>query len=182
MGSIPTGLLFARAKGIDLRGEGSGNIGATNAARVLGKKYGMIVLFFDALKGALPLIALSLCTLSYRSPYMLTATGIAAISGHCFPIWLKFRGGKGVATSLGVFLVASPVATAIAAGAFLLIVILTKIVSAGSGTAAITLPVAMYFLGLSWPHISLALMVTAIVLIKHRSNFARIARGQENKL
>ncbi len=182
LGSIPTGLIFAKAKGIDLRATGSGNIGATNVARTLGKKIGIIVLILDALKGAIPVAALFSLNYHEQEAYLLTATGIAAISGHCFPVWLRFKGGKGVATSLGVFLVTAPIATAIAVGIFIAIVVATKIVSAGSGTASITLPVAMHFLGHSWPAISMAIAVTFIVLVKHRANFARIVRGEENKI
>ena len=144
VGSIPTGYLIGRRRGVDVRTQGSGNIGATNVARTMGKRLGILVLVLDALKGAAPLAAWRAADLAIHldgriDPYLFTAVGLAPIVGHCFPVWLRFRGGKGVATALGVFLVADPILIAIGLALYAIIYAMTRIVSIGSLTAALVI-------------------------------------------
>ncbi len=181
IGSIPTGFLFARARGIDIRERGSGNIGATNVARILGKKLGLLILILDALKGAVPVAAVYGLGL-HRSvdPFVLTACGVAAICGHCFPVWLGFRGGKGVATSFGVFLVADPMVTGIVVAMFAVIYAAFRIVSLGSLMAAIALPTLLWVLQRSDAAVTLGIAGTLIIVVKHRANIVRLVRRQES--
>ncbi len=181
-GSIPVGLLIAKRRGINIRGVGSGNIGATNVSRTLGRGLGLAVLVIDALKGALPVLAVLWLDLDERvDPFLITATGFAAICGHCFSIWLRFAGGKGVATSLGVFLVLAPplagtaVLIAGAVGAAF------RIVSVGSMAAAVTLPILLWTQGYSDAVATLGIAASAVVLFQHRANIARLARGEETR-
>ncbi len=183
LGSIPFGLLIARARGVDIREVGSGNIGATNVARGLGKKLGAVVLVLDALKGALPMLAVMWLELGDRAgPYFVTATGIVAIAGHCFPVWLRFRGGKGVATSLGVFLAADPLVAGIGVLIFVSLYALFRIASIGSITAATSFPVLLYALGRPRELVALGGLGALLVLFTHRLNIGRLLRGSENKV
>ncbi|MEM1032626.1 MAG: glycerol-3-phosphate acyltransferase [Myxococcota bacterium] len=144
-GAVPYGHLIARARGIDIRAVGSGNIGATNVSRALGRGWGVVVLVLDALKGAVPVgIAVWTAGAGLTSPLGVTAAGLAAVVGHCFPVWLAFRGGKGVATSLGVFLVIDPVAAAASAVVFFATYALTRTASVGSLVAATLFPVILW--------------------------------------
>lgn len=192
LGSIPTGLWLGQwLRGIDIREHGSKNIGATNTMRVLGKKLGAAALAGDALKGLIPVIGISQIS---PWPYAPLACGIAAIFGHLASVFLGFKGGKGVATSLGVFLALCPVPTASAAVVFFAVVAATRMVSAGSILAAIAMTVSVYVLPhdmitmptrLMPPGPALRIMVTAIavlIVVKHRANIGRIIRGQENKI
>ncbi len=183
LGSIPTGLLLARRRGLDIREAGSGNIGATNVARTLGRRLGLVVLVLDAVKGAVPtLAAAALHHHRDASAWLITTAGVAAVAGHCFPIWLRLRGGKGVATALGVMLVADPAATGIAAGLFLILYLLTHVVSIGSMTACAAMPVLVWQLGRPTPVIVLAGAVAVVVLIRHQGNLRRLLSGRENRL
>ena len=183
VGSIPIGLLFARSRDINLRTIGSGNIGATNVARALGTKMGLFVLVLDAGKGALPLaIALLLELDRSADPFFLAATGFAAMMGHCYPVWLLFRGGKGVATALGVFLVVDPLTAAIAVGVFLGLVLATRIVSVGSVTAAASLPLLLWLFARSDAAVTLGLAGALLVIFQHRENLGRLWRRQEPRL
>jgi len=181
-GSIPVGMLIARSRGVDIRGVGSGNIGATNVSRALGRSLGIAVLLIDASKGALPVATVLLLHLDERvDPFVITATGFAAICGHCFSIWLRFRGGKGVATSLGVFLVVAPTLAATAmliAGA---VGAAFRIVSVGSMAAAVTLPILLWTQGYSNAVTTLGIAAATVVLFQHRANMARLARGEETR-
>jgi glycerol-3-phosphate acyltransferase PlsY len=182
-GSIPSGLLLARARGIDIRDVGSGNIGATNVARSLGKKLGAVVLLIDALKGAIPTLVVLLLDLDTTvDPFVLTATGFAAICGHCFPVWLGFRGGKGVATSLGVFLVADPLVAGIGVATFVVLYALFRIASIGSMAGAVMFPVLLWILGRSDAVVTLGIAGAAVVIFKHRGNLVRLFTGTENKV
>ena len=189
LGSIPTGYLAARAKGIDIRTVGSGNIGATNAMRVLGKPAGICVLFLDALKGyAAVAWVCPLLIKSFNKPEADVETlriiaGMAAVLGHNFTCWLKFKGGKGVATTAGVFLALAPLAVGIALVAFILAVWLTRYVSIGSIAAAIALPVTVWclpehnlFLG------SMTTALAAMAIYKHKSNIKRLMAGTESRI
>lgn len=172
-GSIPFGFIVGKLKGVDVRNYGSGNIGATNVSRVLGKKYGALVLLLDALKGTLPVIL--------AGKFQVLA-GVSAILGHCFSPFLKFRGGKGVATSLGAFLVISPKATLLAFLIFVLVFVLTRYVSLSSITAAVSYPFLFaYFKGFDWVFFSLVCFAALVVVLKHHSNIKRLLRGEERK-
>lgn len=189
-GSLPFGLIVARlAKGIDIREHGSKNIGATNVTRVLGAKWGALCFVLDVLKGALP-IAIPKMLFALGEPnrvHWLIAAGLLAILGHMFPVWLGFRGGKGVATALGVVvMLAKPMSTVITFGAFVACFAATRIVSISSITAALTFVVAqMYFLwpqpfrAETWSVASFSLAVPTLIIVKHRSNIGRLLRGEE---
>jgi acyl phosphate:glycerol-3-phosphate acyltransferase len=189
IGSVPTGYLIGRQRGVDVRKQGSGNIGATNVARTLGRKLGVLVLFLDALKGAIPLGLWRALDLGSRlelggalGPYLVTAVGLAPIIGHCFPVWLRFRGGKGVATALGVFLVADPLVVAIGVGLFAVLYAATRIVSIGSMSAAIAIPTIAAIIGRPAPIVALATGGAVIIITKHHQNIRRLLRRRELKV
>ena len=183
LGSIPFGLIFAKifAKR-DIRGEGSGNIGATNVTRVAGPLPGMLTLLFDAGKGALAVILASRFT-SHDSTAMMFA-GIFALLGHCYPAWLRFKGGKGVATGLGVFTALCPYAGLSSLAIFIIVVIAWRYASLGSIAAAAAMPLLMYLL---WapghaPPLAIVfgtLFATALVIYKHDANMQRLVQGTE---
>lgn len=186
LGAIPFGVILAKLfGGTDVRKSGSGNIGATNVARVVGPLAGVLTLIFDMAKGAgAVLLAEKLANHSAR--WMMIA-GVAALAGHCFPVWLKGKGGKGVATAAGVFLVLSPLACLGAVILFLLVVIFWRYVSLGSVSAAAAMPLLIYFL---WAprHAPPPLAVTVgslaaalLILYKHRGNLERLLEGAEPK-
>jgi glycerol-3-phosphate acyltransferase PlsY len=179
-GSVPFGLLVAKARGVDVRAVGSGNIGATNVARALGRKTGALVLFLDAMKAFVPVLA---TRLSWPDePLLAAGAGLCAILGHVFPVWLKLHGGKGVATGLGVFLALTPVATGVATAFFLAVYATKRIVSIGSIAAATVLPLAMLVLHEPLPYVALGAAVWLLVLVRHRSNIQRLIRREERKL
>ncbi len=180
-GSIPFGVLFARARGVDLRATGSGNIGATNVARVLGKKLGAVVLLLDATKGALPVLLVRF-VFAGHGPYLLPAVGLAAIAGHCFSPWLYFRGGKGVATSLGVMIAADPLVAALAVLIFALLFAVFRVVSLGSLVAAVAFPVMLWFFERPAPIVALGLGAACLIVVMHHANIARLWRGRESTL
>jgi glycerol-3-phosphate acyltransferase PlsY len=179
LGSIPTGLLLARAKGVDIRAVGSGNIGATNVSRTLGKRLGVLVLVLDALKGLAPVLAARFLHLGSE---VMAAVGLAAILGHVFPVWLRFRGGKGVATALGVFTALTPLAAAAAVLIYLATVLVTRISSVGSLLAATGLLGAMVIAREPPPILLLGAAVWALILFRHRSNIRRLLRREEGKV
>ena len=178
LGSIPTGLLLGRIYGIDVRKEGSGNIGATNLYRTVGRKVGVITLAGDCLKGLLPVLAVKYSSLP---PDYAAWVGLAAFSGHVFSVFLKFRGGKGVATALGVFLALSPPAVGIALGVFVLLMLIWRYVSLASVSAAAAMPVAVWALGGGRVMGIVTMIVAVIVIIRHTENIKRLAAGTENK-
>ena len=180
LGSVPSGLwLGLWLRGVDIRKEGSGNIGATNTMRTLGKLYGLAALAFDVFKGWLPVI---LAPYLHSWEYLPIGCGMAAIIGHTFPIFLWFRGGKGVATSTGVFLGLAPMPMAVAAAVFFAVVAATRMVSAGSVAAAAAMSAAVFLFDIPWPVRWFTLFAAALVIIKHHSNIRRILRHEENKL
>lgn len=182
-GSIPTGVIVARAKGVDLTKVGSGNIGATNVARTLGKKTGAVVLIFDALKGLAPvLVARASWIDEPRGPLVIAGAGLLAILGHVFPVWLKFRGGKGVATGLGVFLGIAPVAALVAVALFAIVYAAKRISSLGSLTAVTAMPIVMWILHEPGPFIALAVVGWALIVFRHRGNIMRLVRREESKV
>lgn len=173
-GSIPFGVLIARKRGVNIQEHGSGNIGATNVARVLGARTGLIVLLLDAAKGALPtLVALHY----YGWPSVAALTGAAAILGHCFSPFLGGKGGKGVATSFGVFLVISPPFAGVAVLAFVVIWRITKVPALGSlaGSAALS---ALFVARGDGPYTALACATTALLVFTHRTNLAKLTSAR----
>jgi acyl phosphate:glycerol-3-phosphate acyltransferase len=183
MGSIPAAYLAGRAKGIDLRTHGSGNLGATNVVRVLGAKIGLCVFAFDMAKGALAVALLPRYTATTLDPSLLQFLyGAAAIIGHARPVWLGFgKGGKGVATACGVFLAISFVPALCALAVFGTALVASGFVSLGSMAGAAALPVVVGAdLGVGSPVFAASLVVTAFVFWTHRPNIARLRRGEEH--
>jgi len=196
LGSIPTGFLVARARGIDIRAAGSGNIGATNAMRVLGKPAGMFVLLMDALKGYVACVGLVAIIFARRYSdfpdrlinfdeleHVKILAGICAVLGHIYTCWLKFKGGKGIATSAGVYLALAPLPLLIAMVVFILVLLATRYVSVGSMAAAVALTAAVWMLT---PHNVLLGIVTTVLgvlaIYKHKGNLQRLAAGTESRL
>jgi glycerol-3-phosphate acyltransferase PlsY len=178
-GSIPFGLVFARAKGVDLRAVGSGNIGATNVARALGKKWAVIVLLLDAAKGFAPVWLGKRLGLQPRD---VALAGLCAIVGHMFTIFLRGRGGKGVATSLGVALALNPLAALCGFGLYVLAYGVLRLSSVGSLLGIWSFPLFATLLGgLPRPYLVLATAVAVLVTIRHRANIRRLLRGEEKK-
>jgi glycerol-3-phosphate acyltransferase PlsY len=183
LGSIPFGLILGKRQGVDVRDLGSGNIGASNVARNLGKKTGIVVLLLDALKAAGPtLLARMLFERGEIAIETLAAVALAGICGHCFSIWLKFRGGKGVATSLGVFLVIDPALAGFAILIFAGLYAAFRMVSLGSVSAAASFPVLLWVFERPTALVQLGIAVAMIIIIKHRSNLVRLFHHSENKL
>ena len=193
LGSIPFGFLVAKAKGIDIRSVGSGNIGATNAMRVLGKPAGIFVLLMDALKGyaACAWLAPHFSGLSVyfeNEPAELqlrikVIAGIFAVLGHNYTCWLKLKGGKGIATTAGVYLALAWPAVLIALGVFILAMLLTKYVSVGSIAGAIALSATVWII--MSQSLFLCIVTTALsalAIYKHKSNIQRLRAGTENRL
>ena len=187
LGSIPTGYLVARAKGIDIRTVGSGNIGATNAMRTLGKPAGIFVLLMDALKGY------AACTWLWDALFNLLnihsadtslyriIAGIAAVLGHNFTCWLRFKGGKGISTSAGVYFALAPLAAGVALGAWIVAFALSRYASIASIAAAVALPAMVW---LTSSNLTLQIVTTALGLLaifKHRGNIKRLVNGTEQR-
>lgn len=179
LGSIPTGYLVARARGVDIRSHGSGNIGATNAFRVLGKTAGVCVLAADALKGVLAVVLASKLGVGARDDWMAVAGGAAAIAGHNYTCWLNFKGGKGIATSAGVMGALLPGALGLSVAAWLAVLLLSRFVSLASITASIVLPISAWALSASTPVFSIALVAGMSGLWRHRANMRRLLDGTE---
>ena len=178
IGAIPFGLILARMAGAgDIRQIGSGNIGATNVLRTGRKGLALATLVLDALKGALP----TWLAYRYLGPDMAVVVAFGTVLGHCFPVWLRFRGGKGVATAAGVLLALTPVVALVVVALFVLIVLLTRYVSLGSILAALAAIPAAYLLG--YPQAAeLYVALAALILLKHAGNIRRLIAGNENKL
>jgi glycerol-3-phosphate acyltransferase PlsY len=180
VGAIPFGLVISKMVGVDVRTQGSRNIGATNVNRVLGKKLGFITLICDCLKGLLPMyFAAVLLPESETKEMVVALTGVMAVLGHMFPVYLRFRGGKGVATGMGVFLYLSPLAIAISLVVFVATVALSGFVSAGSLLASGLIPLWLYFLGASKTTIAAAASVALLIWLKHHENINRLIHGKE---
>lgn len=180
LGSVPTGLLVARSQGrADPRKAGSGNIGATNVARTMGTLPGLLTLAGDALKGFLPA---AWAAAAFESPLAVALVGLAAFLGHLFPVFLQFKGGKGVATALGVFLALATGPLVLAAAVFAGVVWKWRMVSLGSLSAAAALPLLCGFLGEPASITLLALAVAGLTAWRHWGNVERILAGTENKI
>jgi len=180
IGAIPFGLLVGRLAGVDIRASGSGNIGATNVARLLGRKLGVITLILDCLKGFLPIfLASRILPEGPSSQIVLLLCGILAVVGHMFPIYLGFKGGKGVATGLGVFLYLSPLAIGISCVVFVITVALSGFVSAGSLLASGLFPLWLWLLGEPAAAVGAGLVIAALIWVKHHENIGRLIQGRE---
>jgi len=179
MGSIPFAQLLSTRRGIDLRRVGSGNVGASNVLRTLGVRPAVLAMMLDAVKGTVAVLIAQRLTNGVAAP---VAAGLASMIGHVYPIWLRFRGGKGVATAAGAFAVLTPVAAVVAVGAFLLTVALTRFISVGSMVAALTL--AGWAIASDAPRIVEvgAAIGAALVLIGHRANLLRLVAGTERRV
>lgn len=178
-GSIPLGYIFGRIKGRDIRKEGSGNIGFTNVYRVLGIKWAIPVLIFDILKGFIfPIISYKLF-----EEKIAVISGLSAICGHNWSIFLRFKGGKGVATSLGVFLALAPIETLIAATIFGLVFSFTRIVSISSIISSISLPILVFFISHNKSLIFFfSILASCFIIIKHIPNIKRLLKKSELKI
>ncbi|HYQ90189.1 MAG TPA: glycerol-3-phosphate 1-O-acyltransferase PlsY [Candidatus Binatia bacterium] len=185
LGGLPSGLWIGRARGVDLRTVGSRNIGATNAYRVLGARWGILVFVLDAAKGFLAASVPALLTSAGVFTASLAA-GVAAILGHVFSPWLGFRGGRGVATSLGVFLAIVPVPTLLAFLLWIALVSVSRRVSVGSIGAALAYPFLVFLLLHDDPHRTLLVCITALVsllvIVRHKANIQRLLAGTEPPL
>lgn len=178
--AIPTGVVLTRLMGLeDVRSKGSGNIGATNVYRVAGKLPGILTLIGDILKGLLPLLAVKHWLTP--TPLQLGLAGVVAIVGHCYPVYLRFKGGKGVATALGIFLVLDPPALLGGCAVFLLAVALTRYISLGSVLAAATAPLLTILLHRPLPLVLCAGAIGALIIWRHRENLRRLWAGTENR-
>jgi glycerol-3-phosphate acyltransferase PlsY len=175
-GSIPVGVLVGRAFGFDPRGVGSGNIGMTNVTRAGGKRAGAITFVGDLLKGMIPVMVARLAGLP---PAVVAIVGLGAFIGAISSVFLRFEGGKGVSASLGIWLGISPLPVLIALGVFIVVFALSRIVSLASISAAIALPPAAAIFGLPRPYVGLAIVMTALVLLRHHENIARLIIGEE---
>lgn len=182
IGSINLSIVLTKkVKGVDIRKEGSGNAGTTNTLRVLGKKYAAIVLLFDILKGvAVILIAMLISPLVADANLLISLGGLAVILGHNFPLYYNFKGGKGVATTLGIILIVTPSLGCICLVFGLIIIALTKMVSVGSILAAILYPILVLFLAKEY--FIFALFVSLLLIFRHRKNIKKILEGNESKI
>ena len=177
-GSIPFGMLIAKTQNIDIREHGSGNIGATNVTRIIGKKLGFITLIGDVLKGW---VIVFLASQWFEKPIFIALAGFMVFFGHLYSIFLRFKGGKGVATGLGIFSFIMPLPTLFSSGIFVLSLKVSGYVSLSSILAAISLPILGIFFKIPLPYIYLASIVGLFTLQKHHENIIRIVQGTEAK-
>ncbi|MCM0080105.1 glycerol-3-phosphate 1-O-acyltransferase PlsY [Geomonas sp. Red32] len=178
LGSVPTGLLLAQAFGVNIRETGSGNIGATNVYRTLGRKVGIFTLLGDCLKGLIPVLAAKALHLP---DIWIASVGLAAFLGHVYTVFLGFKGGKGVATALGVFLAASPLSVLVALFVFVAVVYKSRYVSLASITAAAVIPPLVAAIERTPAMIAMSVIIAALVIYKHKENISRLRAGTENK-
>jgi len=180
LGSIPFGYLIVRGKsGADIRETGSGGTGATNVSRRAGKAAGVLTLLLDAAKGS---VAVLIARAVSGDDWVIAAAAIAVLVGHIFPVWLGFRGGKGVATGVGIFLVLAPIALLCAGVVFVAIVVLTRYVSLGSMTAAVLIPVLVWLQSDSQTLLVAAVAGAVLIVFAHRGNIQRLASGTESRI
>jgi glycerol-3-phosphate acyltransferase PlsY len=180
IGSLPTAyILVKKLKGVDIRTVGSGNVGASNASRVLGKWGFITVLLIDALKGLIPVLVLKIM---YGESDLVLLGAISVVLGHTFTIFLGFKGGKGVATGLGVFIALAPISTGIAAVVFAVMIYSFRMISLSSICAAVTIAVSAWFIS-EWEHLKyFTIVIALLIIILHRSNISRILNGTERKV
>jgi glycerol-3-phosphate acyltransferase PlsY len=179
LGSVPFAFLLSRRRGIDLRRVGSGNVGATNVLRTSGVRIAVMAMGLDAIKGVVAVVMTQRMTGGVGVPM---AAGLASVIGHIYPVWLRFRGGKGVATAAGVFVVLTPVALGIASAAFFLAVVITRYISVGSVVGALTL--AVVAIASDAPGVvEIGSAIAAVVIVqRHRANIARVLAGTERRV
>ncbi len=176
LGSISAGFLVGSSSGVDVRSAGSGNIGATNVARTLGWKKGLVTLLADVAKGFLPVLAAHLLDLGAAAA---ASAGLAAFAGHLYPVFLGFKGGKGVATAAGVYLAAMPLGILALLGVFLAVVLGSRRVSLASMAAAMAGPVVAWALSYPDETVWMALFIAVLVVVRHRENIRRLLAGEE---
>jgi acyl phosphate:glycerol-3-phosphate acyltransferase len=179
VGSVPFAFLLSRRRGIDLRTVGSGNVGATNVLRTSGVPMAVAAMILDALKGS---VAVLIAAPMSIGPATSVAAGLASVIGHIYPVWLGFRGGKGVATAAGVFGVLAPAALAIASGVFIAAVLTTRYVSVGSLAGAVTLAVATAVSDGSAAVAAGAIATAVVIIHRHRGNLSRLVAGTERRV
>ena len=178
-GSVPFALLLARRRGVDLRRTGSGNVGAANVLRTSGVPHAVVAMCLDAAKGAVAVLVAQRLSGGPATP---VAVGLAAVIGHIYPVWIGFRGGKGVATAAGAFVVLAPIPVAIAGGVFALATWGTRYISVGSMTAAVALAVTAAIADLP-PAVAVGATVAAVIIVhRHRGNLARLLAGTERRV
>ena len=189
IGSVPTALIISKYFfGVDIREYGSGNMGATNTFRVLGAKFGTIVMVGDMLKGILAVALYNLLpyylTNELERTNLMIGLGLAAVLGHIYPIWAQFRGGKGVATLFGMLLAIQPVVAASCVGVFLLVLFLTRYVSLSSILAGVALPICVLWIYNEKEvfYRLFAVAVAALVVLTHQKNISRLLKGNENRV
>jgi acyl phosphate:glycerol-3-phosphate acyltransferase len=178
-GSVPFAFLLARRAGIDVRVAGSGNVGAANVLRTTGAWRAVAVMGLDVAKGAAAIIIVNLAA---GGVSIAALTGAAAIVGHIYPVWLKFRGGKGVAVAAGVFSILSPIAASLAASVFLIIVWSTRYVSLGSIAATVALPPIAWWSGAPRAVVVMSIAAAVLILFRHRANLRRLRLGTERRV
>ena len=179
VGSVPFAFLLARRRGVDLRRTGSGNVGAANVLRTSGVLNAVVAMCLDAAKGAVAVLVAEGLSGGSAVP---VAGGLAAVVGHIYPVWIGFRGGKGVATAAGVFVVLTPIAVAVASAVFTLVTWATRYISAGSMTAAVTLAVTAAAADVS-PAVAVGAAVAAVIIVhRHRGNLGRLFAGTERRV
>jgi len=179
LGSIPFALLLTRSRGVDLRRVGSHNLGAANVLRTVGVTRAVAVMLLDAAKGATAVVVARLLTADL---IVIMTAGLAAILGHVYPAWIGFRGGKGVAASAGVFAMVAPFATAIAALVFVVTILVTRFISAGSIAGALALAVATFAVSAPGPVVVGAVAAALLVMHRHRDNLLRLIAGTERRI
>ena len=186
IGSIPFGYLIVRAtRGRDVRETGSGGTGATNVSRSAGRAAGIVTLVLDALKGFVAIQVARMLVNGFEptlANWLVAAAGFAALLGHIFPVWLEFRGGKGVATGAGVFLALAPVAVVCAGVVFVVVVWIRKLVSLGSLAGAVTIPVYIWFRSMPGEVLAASVGGACLIIFAHRGNIVRIWRGTESRI
>lgn len=178
LGSIPIGVILSKFKGKDPRQTGSGNIGATNVMRTAGKTMGILTLIGDALKGFFPVFLVNYLE---KDVFLTSLTGFAAFLGHIYPLYLMFKGGKGVATALGIYIALSPLAIMIDVIIFIFVLLKWRYVSVGSLTACCAMPIILLFLKSPFEFIFLSILIGIFIFIKHKENIKRLKNGNENK-
>jgi glycerol-3-phosphate acyltransferase PlsY len=179
LGSVPTGFLLGSLSGVDVRKAGSGNVGATNVARVVGRKQGLFTLLGDAAKGWIP----TFLSIQFGfSEGVTSLVGLAAFLGHLYPVFLKFRGGKGVATALGILSALAPLAAALLVFVFTLVAGISRFVSLASIASGVAAPAVFWMLGYPAVEIWFGFALGLIVVIRHRGNIERLISGAEPKL
>jgi glycerol-3-phosphate acyltransferase PlsY len=179
LGSIPFSYIVARQRGVDVRTVGSGNVGATNVMRSVGRSAGLLAFALDFLKGS---AATALALKVSGGAVVPSAAAVVAVLGHMFPMWLRGRGGKGVATGAGAFLPLALIPTLVSLGTFALTLALTRYVSVSSMAGTVALAVATRLLGLPLPITVAAIVASVLVIWKHRGNIGRLANGTENRV